>query len=261
MSERPTTTRRALLGTASGIAGLGLAGCLGYSGSGGGGDGRTGAPTVTPTPEATATVQEADGHHEEEEHHEDEQAHEEGGHGSGGPADHVVVEMLTNDTGHHFHPHVAWVKPGGTVEFHNASGTHTATAYHPDNGKPLRMPEGAEPFDSGLLTEAGETFEHTFELEGVYDIYCAPHETLGMIGTVLVGEPDPHDQPGLAEPQSEFRDRAATKIADLNHQVNETLGHTHGEATATATEHHEEDDHHEETPSEHHEGTETAHSN
>jgi plastocyanin len=139
----------------------------------------------------------------------------------------VEVEMQTLDSGQHFHPHVAWVAPGGTVTFHNASGTHTATAYHPDNDKPLRIPEGAEPFDSGLLTEEGATFEHTFETEGVYDVYCKPHEQLGMIGTVLVGEPDPHGQPGLAEPQSEMSDAVASKIHELNEQVDTMLGHEH----------------------------------
>ncbi|MDX1747571.1 MAG: plastocyanin/azurin family copper-binding protein [Halobacteriales archaeon] len=135
--------------------------------------------------------------------------------------------MQTTDTGEHFHPHVAWVEPGGTVTFVNESGTHTATAYHPDNDKPQRIPDGAASFDSGLLTEEGATWEHTFETEGVYDIYCAPHEQLGMIGTVLVGEPDPHDQPGLAEPQSEMSDAVATKIQSLNSQVNTMLGHDH----------------------------------
>lgn len=240
-----------MLGAAGGLAALGLAGCLGYAGDpAGGGSGGADAPTATATP--TATTTETEGHHDAEaEHHEDEHAHEEGGHGTEGPADHVVVEMLSNDSGYHFHPHVAWVEPGGTATFENVSGAHSAAAYHPDNDRPLRVPEGAEPFDSGLLTEEGQTFEHTFEVEGVYDIYCAPHESLGMIGTVLVGKPDPHGQPGLAEPGGGFSETAAAKVADLNHQVNETLGHTHGGETATETEHHGDDDHHEETPTEH----------
>jgi plastocyanin len=169
----------------------------------------------------------ASDHHEEDEHHEDEATHTEDGHSGGGSTAHAEVRMQSTDSGEHFHPHVAWVEPGGTVTFHNESGTHTATAYHPDNGKPQRIPDGAASFDSGLLTEQGATWEHTFETEGVYDVYCAPHEQLGMIGTVLVGEPDPHDQPGLAEPQREMSGAVAAKIGQLNEQVNTMLGHEH----------------------------------
>ncbi|WP_318567578.1 cupredoxin domain-containing protein [Salinigranum marinum] len=166
-------------------------------------------------------------HHEEAEHHEGEETHTEGGHSGGGPFEHATVNMQTTSSGQHFHPHVAWVEPGGTVTFVNESGTHTATAYHPDNDKPQRVPDGAEPFDSGLLTEEGATWEHTFETEGVYDVYCEPHEQLGMIGTVVVGKPDPHDQPGLADPQSEMSGEVASKVQRLNEQVNTMLGHEH----------------------------------
>ncbi|MEF8841217.1 MAG: plastocyanin/azurin family copper-binding protein [Haloarculaceae archaeon] len=236
MSER-TTTRRRLLETAGSIGALGLAGCLGSSeptGSGG-----ADAPTATATPTPNPTEGETEKHHEPDEHHEgeDETAHGEGGHGGEGAADHVEVEMLSNDSGHHFHPHVAWVEPGGAVTFRNVSGAHSVAAYHPDNGKPLRIPEDAASFDSGLLNGEGQTFEHTFEGEGVYDVYCAPHEALGMIGTVLVGKPDPHGQPGLADPGDGLPETAAMKVDDLNHQVDDTLEHTHGEETPTETEH------------------------
>lgn len=166
-------------------------------------------------------------HHEEAEHHDSGETHTVGGHSGQGPVAHAEVKMQTIDSGQHFHPHVAWVEPGGTVTFHNESGAHTATAYHPANGKSQRIPEDADPFDSGLLTEEGATWEHTFETEGVYDIYCVPHEQMGMIGTVVVGKPDPHGQPGLAEPQRALPDTAATKIRNLNEQVNTMLGHEH----------------------------------
>jgi plastocyanin len=28
---------------------------------------------------------------------------------------------------------------------------------------------------------AGETYEHTFETESVYDYFCIPHEAAGMV--------------------------------------------------------------------------------
>ena len=217
-------TRRELLRATSGLALVGLAGCLGGQQAIGAPDGGS---TTEPPAEASDDHPD-DGHHEEEVHHEEEEeTHTEGGHSGEGPMDHSEVAMESTDSGEHFHPHVAWVEVGGTVTFVNESGTHTATAYHPDNGKPLRMPEGAEPFDSGLLTEEGATFEPTFEVEGVYDLYCAPHEQLGMIGSVVVGDPDPHDQPGLAEPGADHAEVVAEKLESLNHQVDTMLGHGH----------------------------------
>jgi len=43
-------------------------------------------------------------------------------------------------------------------------------------------------YESDLSAEAGFTFEHTFEEEGVSKYYCQPHKSLGMKGVVVVGE-------------------------------------------------------------------------
>ena len=49
-------------------------------------------------------------------------------------------------------------------------------------------------FSSGEATsEAGTTFEHTFEEEGRYNYYCNPHRGLGMKGAVVVGIPEGGD--------------------------------------------------------------------
>ncbi|MFB6104161.1 MAG: plastocyanin/azurin family copper-binding protein [Halobacteriaceae archaeon] len=144
------------------------------------------------------------------------------------PTDHAEVSMVSGDHGHHFEPHVAWVTPGGTVTWVNESGSHTTTAYHPENSDhPRRIPAAAEPWDSGLLTAAGATYEHTFPEPGVYDYFCAPHETMGMLGTVVVGTPDPHDQPGLAKPSDSLNGTVRSKLTELNGMVDEMLGHHH----------------------------------
>jgi plastocyanin len=71
----------------------------------------------------------------------------------------------------------------------------------PDADKPLRIPEGAESLDSGILSEGGATFSHTFETEGVYGYYCMPHEGMDVVGSVVIGSPDPAgDEPGLSSP-------------------------------------------------------------
>lgn len=160
-------------------------------------------------------------HDHHDDHHHEEVPHE--------PTDHVEVRMLTTEDGaYHFAPHLAWVTPGGTVTWVNESGAHATAAYHPDNGdRPLRIPESASSWDSGLVTEAGATFERTFDEPGVYDYYCEPHEGVGMIATVLVGEPDPHDEPGMADPQPELPTRVREKLASMNGMVDEALGHDH----------------------------------
>lgn len=86
------------------------------------------------------------------------------------------------------------IKPGTTVRWTNGDpgNSHTATAYHPALGeRPLRIPEGASPWDSDYLLP-DESFDHRFEVEGVYDYYCIPHEHAGMVGRIVVGTP-PND--------------------------------------------------------------------
>lgn len=144
-----------------------------------------------------------------------------------GVVEQADVAMLTDDSGHHFEPHVVWVENGGTVTWTNESGSHTTTAYHPQFDKPLRIPDDAEPWDSGMFSEEGATFEWTFDVDGVYDYFCIPHEFRAMVGTVIVGDPDPHDQPGLTEPQEELPDEARELLEQLNEQVDNALEHTH----------------------------------
>ena len=74
-----------------------------------------------------------------------------------------------------------------------------------DGGVILEIPEGAEFFASGGFEteaaareawqdrlgggiEAGERYTHTFEVAGEYEYLCIPHETGGMVGTVVVEE-------------------------------------------------------------------------
>jgi hypothetical protein len=84
--------------------------------------------------------------------------------------------------------------PPWVIEEGNA---HTTTAYHPSYADhPLRIPEAAEPWDSGTLYKPGALFGVTFTREGVYDYYCKPHEAGGMAGRIVVGAPGgPGDRP------------------------------------------------------------------
>lgn len=73
------------------------------------------------------------------------------------------------------------------LELENVLGDgHTATAFHPDFDKPLRIPEAAEPWGSQFMFDFGETWERTFTAPGVHDYFCVPHEDMGMVGRILV---------------------------------------------------------------------------
>ncbi len=99
--------------------------------------------------------------------------------------------MVTKNHQSYFDPIGLFVDPGGTISFVMESGNHSATAYHKQYGlaEETRIPKSAEPFDSGVIIEQGDTFEHTFNTKGTYDYYCIPHKTMRMIARIVVGEP------------------------------------------------------------------------
>ena len=200
------TTRRRLLAAGGGIATVaiaGLAGCVGAQRD----------PNYTPPTEAPQDEGQSGGG-----------GATDGGGGGPSRSASATVNMVSTSGGDQvFEPDVVWLEAGGTVTFVNESGTHSATAYAEANDKPKRIPDGAEAFDSGLKTEQGAEFTHTFETEGVYDYFCLPHEALGMIGTIVVGSPSPEGQPGLAPPQDSLPGDAAAAIERLNGAVSEQL--------------------------------------
>lgn len=200
-----------MLQLSGGAAVVGLAGCTG------------GQTTDGQTDDSE------DEHDDEHDDGESGHADEEHGHDPiGEPTETGEVAVNTTDDGEaHFSPHVTWVENGGTVSWVLESGSHTSTAYHPENDEPQLMPDGAESWASGTLSEEGETFEHTFDSEGVYHYYCVPHEAAGMIASVIVGNPDPHDQPALEEPPADKPDGVQEKIEELNEMCSGALEDDH----------------------------------
>lgn len=205
MNDDPRTRRRFIIG--AGIATtIGLAGC-------------TDSPSSEPD----------EGSNDENTSEDNHSTHAEGHDASlDGPNASATVTMVTGDNGTHFEPHGVWVEQGGTVTWELQSGSHTVTAYASENDAPQRIPDSAEAWDSGTIGKEGETFEHTFETTGVYDYYCTPHEGTGMIGSVIVGEPDTQGQPGLQSPQEDLPDEAQQKIEMLNQTVTEALSGSSG---------------------------------
>ncbi|MFA7439014.1 plastocyanin/azurin family copper-binding protein [Castellaniella sp.] len=113
-------------------------------------------------------------------------------------ADEVEIALSGTANGSEvwFRPRAILIQPGQTVRWVNRDkgNVHTTTAYHPDNGKPLRIPAQAKSWNSDYLMP-GESFAMTFDVPGVYDYYCIPHEHAGMVGRLIVGTADAASPP------------------------------------------------------------------
>ena len=98
----------------------------------------------------------------------------------------LVIKM--GDEPPMFEPAKVTIKAGETVEWlNNGDVVHSVTAV-PDeasSAKDVALPKGAATFDSGFM-QPGSTFDYTFTVPGTYHYFCVPHETLGMVGTVVV---------------------------------------------------------------------------
>ena len=113
-----------------------------------------------------------------------------GGPGHGRLADRLVeIRMKSDARGARvwFDPIGVRVAPGTIIRWVLDTGAHSTAAYHPSNANhALRIPATAAPWDSGILVQAGQTFEQRLDVPGVYDYYCMPHELAGMVGRILV---------------------------------------------------------------------------
>jgi halocyanin-like protein len=105
--------------------------------------------------------------------------------------DQVTVEVGTEANGGNFGftPPAVHVDNGATVvwEWTGEGGAHNVVH---DNGD----------FESDLVGEAGFTFERTFEEDGIYNYYCAPHQGNGMKASVVVGTDYPSVSAGVSTP-------------------------------------------------------------
>lgn len=98
------------------------------------------------------------------------------------------VKVGMTDSPPRFVPEKVTIKVGQTVEWNNNAATlHTVTA-KPEaaiNKADVSLPAGAQPFDSGFMPP-GQSFSYTFAVPGTYRYFCIPHESLGMVGEVVV---------------------------------------------------------------------------
>jgi plastocyanin len=116
-----------------------------------------------------------------------------------------------------FDPQIIHVEVGGTVEWLVETGRHDVTGYHEDNHPPHRTPTGVEAWGGEYLTGPGSNYERTFETEGVYDYVdrqqvCISHEVAGNVGRVVVGWPDPAEEPAMEPLTEEEATEAPTQV-------------------------------------------------
>ncbi|MFC4549774.1 MULTISPECIES: plastocyanin/azurin family copper-binding protein [Halorussus] len=99
------------------------------------------------------------------------------------------------------------VDPGTTVRFVWESDNHNIAVHD--------QPDGAEwqgtPGDYGTVYDRGYEYSHTFEVEGTYEFVCIPHETAGMVGTIVVGDP-PAETTGQNTTDSATADSLPVKV-------------------------------------------------
>ncbi|UTF52208.1 halocyanin domain-containing protein [Natronosalvus rutilus] len=87
----------------------------------------------------------------------------------------VTVDVGAGSDGFAYGPAAIVVDSGTTVvwEWTGAGSPHDVIA---EDGS----------FESEMLSDEGETFEHTFEETGTFTYHCSPHVSMGMKGAVVV---------------------------------------------------------------------------
>ncbi len=131
-----------------------------------------------------------------------------------------TIALRTQGGAFRFDPIGLWMDPGSAVTWLNMGDFHTTTAFHPANshlvggGLPLRIPEGAEPWHSGMLgLDAGTQYERRLTVEGVYDYLCQPHYGFGMVGRLVVGRP--RGGPAVTNSMSELPDAVRANLPPI----------------------------------------------
>lgn len=110
------------------------------------------------------------------------------------------VKMLSSGKGGSmvFEPSVINIQPGDSVKWLNASPSHNAASINE------MMPSGAKAWNGKMNEEIVVEFTE----EGVYGYKCTPHYILGMVGLVIVGNPESN-----LDKSKDFAEQAQSKFA------------------------------------------------
>ena len=119
-------------------------------------------------------------------------------------SDHVVeLLMEPQEQGppeFYFEPAGLAIEAGDVVRFEFQSPDHAVTAFHEAFGRTHRCPDDAEPVSSPMMA-VGTYWLCAFEQPGVWDLYCPPHEMLGM-GMRIVVDETTGPGAGVADPEA-----------------------------------------------------------
>lgn len=87
-----------------------------------------------------------------------------------------------------FDPAKVTIPTGGSVVWVNAAAAPHSATFDPAKAaskSDVALPEGAQPFDSGLI-QPGQSWTHRFTTAGTYQYVSAANEVPTMKGTVIV---------------------------------------------------------------------------
>jgi len=101
-----------------------------------------------------------------------------------------------------FYPDIVRARPGDTIRFISADRGHNSQVNEDI------MPEGGEMWEGGI----NDDVEVTLTTEGTYCYYCKPHQTAGMVGLILVGDPSVNYEEAK---DSRFRGLAKRRYEDI----------------------------------------------
>ncbi|QSG06627.1 halocyanin domain-containing protein [Halapricum desulfuricans] len=115
----------------------------------------------------------------------------------------VTIAVGAGSDGYAFDPAAVWVDPGTTIvwEWTGRGGDHNVVG------------ESVEFTSGDPVGEEGYTYEQTFEESGIVTYYCSPHENLGMLGAVAVGDDIPTVEVGGETGPSVSGDAKALGVA------------------------------------------------
>jgi len=120
----------------------------------------------------------------------------------------VEVKMLNKGTEGVmvFEPALVKINPGDTVKFVAADKGHNVETIA------TMVPEGGSTFAGKI----NEELTVTFDKPGVYGYKCKPHYGMGMVGMVVVGEPENLDQAKAASHPGKAKQAFSTLFDKLS---------------------------------------------
>lgn len=160
MAEGERVSRRSVLVAGGGVVALGLAGCTGDDAENDAPDDEIEGEFLDEEPDYGDWFDGVENYHRTLDRR--------------GEAE-VTVLNGAGRNGIQFEPAAVSIDPETTViwEWTGSGGVHNVE--HEDGE-----------FESARKSGAGETFEHTFEAEGIYRYFCRPHRGLNQKGAVVV---------------------------------------------------------------------------